>query len=322
MEEKKESSLRFFTNDNVKKCLQIGDTFKFQDNTFKFETLDDALAPGGAIRVNLGVLRTLVQDGLPASYVRAQLDDNIIAPSFTPDDTPSNLIIIQYDTDKKGKQSSMRGIALCQVKYDDIIVKSSDKFEEIDDTKVTMKLLVLGNAKKSSVKLRDPKKIKGGSNIIKAIQFIGKNIPNGIELYALETVISYYWKFGWRFMSSCLADKPSHIGKKEIDKLLNFHLKHGDPNEYNTDENEKYEKILTNFNRFSDKFYKDLHHEGKEIATERAGDNGYRMLLCQDENPYSSLKGGKKKTKRRAGKTRRGRRGRGRRRGRKTRRIR
>ena len=70
-----------------------------------------------------------------------------------------------------------------------------------------MKLFVLG-AIRPSVNLRNKVFARGGM-LLRWIQYLGSNLKY-ISLNALETVITLYYKFGWRFKYNCEA---TELGK-------------------------------------------------------------------------------------------------------------
>ena len=294
-----------FTSENVLRCLG----FNPRELEGAYKPLVEALARGGVLRQNFGTLSALVRGGLPAGYVRGQIDGGIGVEDFQTEDSPSNLILVQYDL-RGGKKTSIRGIALCQVMYGGKIVRASDRFDEFDISLVTMELLVLGNARGPTAKLRSEVFSQGGGNIIRLVQYIGSKLPAGISLYGLETVITLYWKFGWRFLTSC---KVAPREKYELAEkaLLAFFKTHGPPEIEGVTRDEETQdaydaelrKLLMPFVTYSKGYYDKLAHtsEGKQSAEEEGRDMGYHMILCQNLNPYSQMGGRKrrKKTKRR-----------------------
>jgi len=297
-----------FTNQNVLRCLG----FNPRELEGSYEALDRALGEGGVLRKNAGVLSALVRGGLPAGYVLSQLDGNVPLEDFETADSPSNLILVQYDL-RKGAKTSLRGLALCQVRYNGEIVRSATVLPaRMDVSKVTMELLVLGNAAgRARGSLRNEIFQEGGGNIIRLVQYIGKNLPQGISLYGLETVITLYWKFGWRFLPACgVAERGKY--KEAQDNLLTFFSEFGPPEIEGVTRSEegqnaydaKLRTLLAPFQTYSKEYYKTMATEGKAAAEEHGRDNGYHMILCQDKNPYSGVSGGgrrkRKRTRKRA----------------------
>ena len=144
------------------------------------------------LRLPTGSLTALCQWGLPEGYISDDLfgqiydeekeawvrpldssakedldDDDITEPN-------ANLILILYDNiqDEEG----VRGIALCHV------------------NKTHSKLLVLG-ANRPGPQIRDRVFATGGM-LLRLVQYLFSDLAY-IDLYALETVITLYHKFGW-----------------------------------------------------------------------------------------------------------------------------
>ena len=70
-----------------------------------------------------------------------------------------------------------------------------------------MELLVLGNATRLGTTTRliygGGVRFASGGRTIRAVQLIGALLPRGIGLHGLETVITLYHNYGWRFRNSC-----------------------------------------------------------------------------------------------------------------------
>jgi len=244
----------------------------------------DLSAGRSALSMQRGSLTALCQYGLPEDYIASDLfnqawdDDDETwrrALSYLPTDedditrAPTNLILILYDTDQYPQRKIPRGIALCSVNA------------------TRMKLLVLG-ATRPSMAIRNRHYARGGQ-LLRAVQYLGA-MRTYIELYALETVITLYHKFGWRFIdpANCGQGKPGgaaergHYGEavKALFKLYKDAGK-GEPNE------ESLTKLLLPFRGFA-MGRAGMWRQGKSgaEATEAGRDNGYQMILCQQNNPY------------------------------------
>ena len=264
-----------------------------------------------------GDLAAMCQYGLPDSYVRDKIE-NV-------EDADANLILIQRDINSDGSRGSVRSISLIQVTHnpdreghvgseDDARIELQDD-KDISPKTTDMNVLVLGNAIISRVKSRDmQKKIYArGGNVIKAIQFLGSKLAHGIVLYGLETVITLYYKFGWRFVAACGDVEQRSKYAPAVKALYSFLIENGVPMEegvIRSDQEEaKYNRqlndLLKPFATFSQDMYSILSksntlEEGEKAsvtAHETARDDGYRMLLCPKNNPYSGKtekKGGNK----------------------------
>ena len=125
---------------------------------------------------------------------------------------------------------------------------------------------------------------KGGM-LLQLVQYLGSKL-NYIELYALETVISLYYKFGWRFIdpSNCGGrDGAAELGKykdavKQLYKLFKTTCQNP--------KDEALTKALWPFRGWASKranLIRTGQFTGAE-ATEIAGANGYRMILCKNDN--------------------------------------
>ena len=254
-----------------------------------------------------GDLAALCQYGLPDSYIRDKIEDV--------EDADANLILIQRDisvADVVSKLESVRSISLIQVThnpYEEGHVGSQEfspieDYDDISPETTDMNVLVLGSQKIPNVKSRQmQKKIYArGGNVLKAIQYLGSKLAHGIVLYGLETVITLYYKFGWRFVASCGATERSCKYEPAVKALYAFLKENGVPNEEGVVRSEKNEakynrqlgRLLEPFASFAHDMYGLLSKtktldEGQKAAAdarETARDDGYRMLLCPENNPY------------------------------------
>ena len=257
-----------------------------------------------------GDLAALCQYGLPDSYIRDKIEDV--------EDADANLILIQRDisvADVASKLESVRSISLVRVTHNpnrEGHVGSEERSaiqlqqdEDISPETTDMDVLVLGSQKIPNVKSRQmQRKIYArGGNVLKAIQYLGSKLAHGIVLYGLETVITLYYKFGWRFVASCSATERSCKYAPAVKALYDFFKINGVPMEEGVTREEKveadYNRELTSLLRPFAPFGHDMYRllsktkildEGKQAAAdarETARDDGYRMLLCPENNPYS-----------------------------------
>lgn len=293
-----------FTSKNVLKCLG----FVPEDLDGSYKPLIKALGKGGVMRKNLGVLSTLVRGGLQATFVRSQIDNDYTAEDFEVDLSPSNLILAQYDL-RGGKKTSLRGMALCQIKYNGVMVTTDLRLAKIDINKVSMELIVLGNALPSDVILRKSVDIQGGGNMIRLVQYIGSKLPKGVFLNGLETVLPLYHHFGWRIYSSRNAEdiscpiSESRAVTRQYDVPTNAgkFMKDNGPPPYTVRQNDELTKILSYAHGKHE--YKERNN-GQEGHQEVARDNGYPMILCPENNPYHIVtrQGGGRRKRTRTGK--------------------
>ena len=259
------------------------------------------------LRLNSGSLTALCQWGLPEGYISDDLFGTVYdfeteswrrpislneqkdADDDDKTEPKANLILILYDNfqpiregkerEEEGIVEGIRGIALCDI---------NDK---------RMKLLVLG-AIRPSVELRNKTFAKGGM-LLKLVQYLGAD-RTYIELFALETVISLYYYFGWRFIDPANCEPGMPGEKAELRKYgdsvagLKALLK-TNPTEENLT------KALFAFRGWAagraEKIRKGeaFDDDGVKIATEEARENGYRMILCKFDNPFNQEQGGGKR---------------------------
>ena len=238
-----------------------------------------------ALSMQSGSLTALCQYGLPEEYIASDLFNQAWdedheswrrALSYLPADedditrAPTNLILILYDTDQYPQRKIPRGIALCSVNA------------------TRMKLLVLG-ATRPSMTTRSHRHYARGGQLLRAVQYLGA-VRTYIELYALETVITLYHKFGWRFIdpANCKPGRPGGAAelpkyKRSVDALFALYkaAAPGEPNE------EQLTELLLPFRGFAAERAGSW-REGRfrEEATEESRNNGYQMILCQQNNPY------------------------------------
>ena len=225
------------------------------------------------------------QDLLPPEYVKEELED-------------ANLVLILRDGD-----GAIRGIALLEVGEEQ------------------MELLVLCSASRPASSKVSHKIYGRGTELLRLIQFLGKDFTKGIKLYALEHVIPLYYKFGWQFLFSCNAVERPYI--EDAVKNLAEHFK-----AFGTDDTAELTGLLTGFKGRAKYITEVMREQGvmSGEALEEAREYGFEMLLCRDKNPYNVGEGKaegykRKKRKRRSrSRTRRTRRTRRNRRTRRTRR--
>jgi hypothetical protein len=202
------------------------------------------------LRKDAGTFNSWCQNTLPPNYVKGEIED-------------SNLIIILRDSD-----GAIRGIALLYV------------------GETQMELLVLCSAARPASADKQDKVYARGTDLLKMVQFLGRNLPEGIKLYALETVIPLYYGFGWRFLFDCKAQERQYI-EDAVEDLATYLKEHrfdiGDK------ETVELEGLLTAFSgRAKEKAALIRSGKAKGLkAFNLARDNGFEMLLCQNENSYS-----------------------------------
>lgn len=281
------ANVQVFANEDIMSALG------WSDGGLPFSPLEEGRS---ALRLGSGSLTAMCQYGLPESYIRQTLmgwkwdnEDQDLSSSKT------NLILIQTDPGK----NTIRGFSLCKVKG------SSPQ-------NATMEVLVLGNAQtplaaqRGHTGLRSGGRYARGGDTLKMIQVIGRNLTKGISLYALETVITLYYYFGWRFKSSCESTERSNY-KGDVNTLKAFYKKWGNTDiisfrgengaETENKFHEEFKQVMRPFQGWGNERFKlmldarfvDGEEDVRKTVMDEAGENGFAMLLCQDLNPYSSL---------------------------------
>jgi len=317
-------TLKIYANPGVLRCLGF--------RAAPDGDINAALGKGGALRKTAGVFAALTNRGLPPSYTQSVIDDDTELDVFNPEeDSPVNLAIAQYD----GQDGSggLRGFALLQVKNGDgTIVRAAD--QECSKESATMELLVLGNAAArvySKMGPRSQRSTPRGGNIIRCVQFLGRELRRGIFLFGLETVVPLYEYFGWRITTSAreatesICPIPEHMllrSGKAPSNIGAFMKKYGsDRDTHNAKQlaarqqdfpgttaeeiDDEYDARLTRLlgaiqgKKHYAEMLKgaDVGHateskaEAVAEAREAARDQGYAMLLCPQLNVYSEQYG-------------------------------
>ena len=147
-----------------------------------------------------GSLSAYVHHALPEDYIQEQLYYH------------TDIIIIQRDRDiKKNKLASIRGIALLK------ILTSYNSLTSSQSNPPSLELLILGNAKSSTITTRYSKNIHcgRGSHIIAFI----KSLQTTIQLYSIDNTIPYYYQYGWRFYNHPKQKKERSHYKQAVSNL-------------------------------------------------------------------------------------------------------
>jgi hypothetical protein len=245
------------------------------------------------LRLPTGSLTALCQWGLPEGYISDDVfgqiydydsetwkrglnqDKMAVVDEDDKTDPKGNLILILYDDIQT--RENIRGFALCNVREGNMI------------------LLVLG-ATKPSVELRGKKSFARGGMLLRLVQYLGSNL-NYISLYALETVITLYAHFGWKFMDPdrCkIKETQNPIDRKNAQNIseLKQLYKKAYPAEPNEEELTK--MLKKKFGRYAKNFHtlvrtgQNKDDDGSFTAAEEGRENGYIMILCKRDNPYST----------------------------------
>jgi hypothetical protein len=185
-----------------------------------------------------------------------------------------------------------------------------------DKDSIYIDLICNAAAKRGAVGKRgDVKEIASGKLLLNAVKkFASEAGYPKIGLKALETVIPYYYKFGWRFVKSCDAAEKDWI-KEDVGNLFSaLRISNEEAKEQKvTEELQKFKRFLPGLSketalrtiRYSDD---DEFEDAIDANTIRAHvgslrDNGYPMLFCSSWDD-EVVRGGKRKTRKKKRKKR------------------
>ena len=262
---------------------------------------------------DLGAICSSSVGGIPATYVHSHLYD----PNWT------NLIIIQYDTeqDKTGNVIGVRGVrgfTACLVGKNPEVPGHYQLRVQILCNKDLMYALRSrtgsggggggGGGDGGDGTLIVP----SGENLLKATQCLGFDVngdvtKSSVVLFALESVITYYHKFGWRFIRRC--DEEEGVKRTSGVKALFAYyksLKGAQPDDdaiahiigesgiqsyaeniHNVQKMQKAQRDAEALKREEDEDPDE--DESKEQYREDSVSSGFRMLWCPEKLPATSL---------------------------------
>ena len=198
-----------------------------------------------------GTLSAYVRHALPEDYIQEQLYYH------------TDIIVIQRDRDiKKNKLASIRGIALLK------ILTSYNSLTSSQSNPPSLELLILGNAKSSTITTRYSKNIHCGRGS-HMIAFI-KSLQTTIQLYSIDNTIPYYYQYGWRFYNHPKQKRERSHYKQAVSNLQQA-LEQKDEKQIH--------KTLQPFTKFTHWIEELLSDNSLEEAREQAINNGFRMIL-------------------------------------------
>lgn len=147
----------------------------------------------------------------------------------------SEILIIGKDSNKVGKIQSIRGFALIQVD------KTHSEY---------LYLSLLCCAERPVVKTRQNTNNFRGTDFLTLIKcFCINNYYQGITLYSLHQVMTYYYKYGWKLRTR--TNTKYNLRGYDIDNLYEFRKI------IDTDDDIIINKYLTKYNRLFCDFYKE-----------------------------------------------------------------
>lgn len=214
----------------------------------------------------------------------------------------SDYVLVSYDHDnKKGKERSIRGFCNLQI----FVNNSNEKYLYID---------LICSAQQSARKTKSNVNITRGKDLLEEIDILAIILKcKYIELKALEHVIPYYYKFGYRFKNNCETPEKKEL-KQYVNDLKKLLISADTP--YKLKElqiSKNYIKILNKFSSYMHGFYSDTlmsqpRKPNNDTYKEELRNNGYSMIKCLDitslgkkskrKTPQKTKRQHKKKSKR------------------------
>ena len=157
----------------------------------------------------------------------------------------SEILIIGKDSDKNGNLHSIRGFALIQV--------DKSQYEYLN-------LALLCCAERPTVKTRQNTTSFRGTDFISLLKcFCINNYYQGITLYSLHQVMTYYYKYGWKLQTR--TDTKYNLRGYDIHNLKEFR------ETMDTYDDTVINKYLLKYNRLFCDFYKEDYID-KELVEE------------------------------------------------------
>ena len=155
-----------------------------------------------------GTLSAYVRHALPEDYIQDQLYYH------------TDIIVIQRDRDiTKNKLTSIRGVALLKVltTANSLTNNLNNPNYPLTHYPPPLELLILGNAKSSTITTRYSKNIHHGRGS-HMIAFI-KSLQTAIQLYSIDNTIPYYYQYGWRFYNHPEQQKERRHYKEAVSNI-------------------------------------------------------------------------------------------------------
>ena len=249
-----------------------------QDNIILYKTA--AMKKKDLNRLKTKILtniKTFCIDTILKDYAAESIDD-------------ANYIIVVYDMENR-QQKSLRGFV-------NIVSDLED-----DDGHKYLYIDLICNATKS-ITTRSNKLELGGKIMLEKVEELARALKcKYIKLKSLESVITYYHKFGWRFITKCKYKENIKYtyGVKSLYKLL----KSSKTTSNHLEQSQEYLKILKIFSPFLEEYYssRNMIYVRNANNTESTLDKykedlrsgGFIMIKCLE--PLTTF--GKKKSKKR-----------------------
>ena len=204
----------------------------------------------------------------------------------------ADVILVSRDRTSDGKLGSYRGFVCIKL--------GKNARGGTDKDSIYIDLICNAKASRRAAG-RQGKEIASGKLLLNAVKDFARTAgyPK-VALKALETVIPYYYKFGWRFVESCDASEKDWI-KDDVRNLLSA-LRISNENEKEqkvAEELQKFKRFLPGLSeetalrtiRYSDddEFEDSIDSNTLHAHVGSLRENGYPMLFC-----FSWYEGGKK----------------------------
>jgi hypothetical protein len=290
------------------------------------------------IAMERGSLTAICQYGLSQEYIESVINSGTeYTVAATEENRQAresaakfNMILVQRDQ-REGSNGAIRGLGLISVSFqredsriyntgiklttantqvgtmypvrNSSTTSTPSKVQLRPTVGIEMELLVLGNAAQPGVKTRliyeGGVRFASGGRTIRAVQLIGAHLPRGIGLHGLETVITLYHNYGWRFRNSCQDHGESQRDHQAVLQLMAFFAtadangRRGQPavrEAWLQANMNTLMSILYELKGFGYNQHKAVDREGKSLQDHaalvmaNANSGGYRMLLCQPLN--------------------------------------
>ena len=131
----------------------------------------------------------------------------------------ADVIFVSKDIRKDGKLGSVRGF-LC-------LNLGKDAYGAYDPNSVYIDLICNARAARTAASRQGKINASGKVLLFKVIEWAKAHGYTKVALKALETVIPYYYKFGWRFITKCTDEEKEWIADdvKELYAALKAHHK-------------------------------------------------------------------------------------------------
>ena len=189
--------------------------------------------------------------------------------------TDADFVFISHDIRANGKRGSIRGF-MC--------VKNNHNARG-DHEEGTLYIDLICNSSRQSARSaakRQQTGLAGGKILLNAIKaFAVENGYERIALKALETVIPYYYKFGWRFIERC-GDEERGTGMGDAVAELSAALKAHHQQNPNMEDLKQNPDINTALVKFK-KFLPGIHDE-TVMRTARYQNDDWEDLMVQDQS--------------------------------------